>query len=248
MSNNRVKKITDFNEMKRPVKKKKHEVPVSQQTNSMDLFEVWFTAHWKLAATVLAAIVLVIVIGVIGWHISAAQKKAVQREIAAAASITELENVIAKYPENVNTAAAAMKLSSLYLAQKNYAKAYDALYKASQSTAADTFMRIRAAIDCAGILELQGNTPDAIKALDRIVSNIAVNEAQRAEAAYHSARLSLDKGDVKKAEIALAAINLSRASADSTDPYAIWALKAANLKKQIPAAPAKKAAVPAKKK
>lgn len=251
MSNNRVKKITDFNEVKRPVKKKKQEVPVSQQTNGMDLFEVWFAANWKLATTVLAAVVLVIVIGVIGWHINAAQKKAVQREIAAAATVAELENVIGKYPENVNTPAAAMKLSSLYLAEKNYAKAYDALAKAAKSPAADMFMRIRAAIDCAGILELQGNTVDAIKELDVIVANIGVNEAQRAEAAYHSARLSLDKGDVKKAEVALAAINLARASADSTDPYAIWALKAANLKKQIPAAPAKKAAkavAPAKKK
>lgn len=256
MSNNRVKKITDFNEVKKPVKKKKQETPVSQQTNGMDLFEVWFSANWKLATAVLSAIVVIIVAVVIGWHINAAQKKAVQREIAAAASITELENVIKKYPANVNTPAASMKLASLYLEKKDYAKAYDALRKAADAPEAELFLRIRAAIDCAGILELQGNTVDAVKELDAIVTNIGANEAQRAEAAYQSARLSLDKGDVKKAETTLASINLARASADSADPYAIWALKAAGLKKQIPApaakkaapAPGKKAAAPAKKK
>lgn len=251
MSNNRVKKITDFNEVKRPVKKKKQEVPVSQQTTGMDLFEVWFAANWKLATIVLSAVVLVIVASVIGWHINAAQKKAVQREIGAASTITELENVIKKYPSNVNTPAASVKLASLYLEKKEYAKAYDALRKTADAPEADMFMRTRAAIDCAGILELQGNTADAIKALDVIVTNVGVNESQRAEAAYQSARLSLDKGDLKKAEASIASINLARASADSTDPYAIWALKAASLKKQMTApkkAAAPKKATPAKKK
>ena len=227
------------------MKKKKQEVPVSQQTTGMDLFEVWFAANWKLATIVLSAVVLVIVASVIGWHINAAQKKAVQREIGAASTITELENVIKKYPSNVNTPAASVKLASLYLEKKEYAKAYDALRKTADAPEADMFMRTRAAIDCAGILELQGNTEDAVKELEVVAGNVSANESQRAEAAYNAARILAAKGDKEKAILVLGNINLARATMDTTDPYALWAQKALDLKKRISAPVAAPAAAPA---
>ena len=244
MSNKRVKKITDFNEVKKPVTKKKDTTPISQQTTAMDMFEVWFSANWKMATAVLGGIVLLICIGAIAWHINAANVKAVNMEIASATDIAGLENVIRKYKTNPATVPAMMKLAALYLGENNYAKAYDTLKMAVNSPEADIFLRTRAAIDCAGILELQGNTEDAVKELEVVAGNVSANESQRAEAACNAARILAAKGDKEKAILVLGNINLARATMDTTDPYALWAQKALDLKKRISAPVAAPAAAP----
>ena len=248
MSKNKVKKITDFSKQPPPVKKVK-EQPVSEQITALDVAEVWVTDHWKQVLAGLAGVALIIVIVAVAGHLKSESDAAALRELGSAKDTASLERAIAAHKSNPAVFAAYMRLASLYIAEKNYAKAYDSLKSAAIDPRADVFFRTRAAIDCAGLLEMQGKYADAVRELEAVSGDMAAGEALRAEAAYNAARIAFAAGDKASAERLLASVNTARAMAGTSDPYAVWAFKAIELRNAMKAAgaPAEKAPAPAEK-
>lgn len=249
MSKNKVKKITDFSKQPPPVKKVK-EQPVSEQITPLDVAEVWVTDHWKQVLAGLAGLVLVIVIVVIAGHLKKTADAAALQELSSAKDIASLERAIAAHKTNPAVFTAYMRLAALYIDAKDYSKAYDTLKSAAIDPRADVFFRTRAAIDCAGLLEMQGKTADAVRELENVAGNMSASDVQRAEAAYSAARIAYGAGDKASAERLLSSVNTARAIAGTSDPYAVWAFKALELRnamKSAAPAPTEKTPAPAAK-
>ena len=243
MSKKKVKKITDFSAQPAPVKKVK-EQPVSEQITSFDKVELWLTTNWKLTVAVLCAAAVVIVAVVVARHVSDAADRKAKQEIADATTAAELTAVIEKYASHPASVLAEQKLAAKYIEEKEYAKAYDVLKKISDSASVQPFVRTRAALDCAGLQEMLGAYPVAISEWTAILSDPMTEESQKAEAAYHAARLTFAQGKPADAlKIIEDSINLDRAGV-SSDAYSLWAAQAQSLKDLIEnaaAEPAKKA-------
>ena len=241
-----VKKITDFSIRQTPVKKKK-EIPVSEQTDAIDLAQEWLANNWKLAiaAVILIAAVIAVIASV--QHVQMVSDRNARAEIAAAGTIASLSEVLTKYADNPAAVGAARRLASLYLEEKDYENARKALKFVVDFEKADPYIRTRSAIDCAGILALGGSGEAAYADLQTIASDPAADEVLRAEAAFSAARIAFEAKDWTRAESALASINTARADAESSDPYSAWAMDALALKERIeaaknaPAAPVAKA-------
>lgn len=239
-----VKKITDFSIRQTPVKKKK-ETPVSEQADAMDVAQEWFVRNWKLAVAAVAVIAAVVAVIAIVGHVRAASDRKARAEIASASTIASLTEVLAKHSGNPASVGAAQRLASLYLAEKDYENARKALKFVIDFEKADPYIRTRAAIDSAGILEIEGSREAACGEFRSIAADPAADEVLRAEAAFAAARIAFEMKDWSKAEDALSLINTARADAESMDPYSAWATDAQNLKEKIEAA--KKAPADVKK-
>ena len=230
-----VKKITDFSVRQAPVKKKK-EVPVSEQTDAIDLAQEWIANNWKLAVAAVIFIAAVIAVIAIVQHVQTVSDRNARAEIASAVTIASLSDVLTKYPDNPASVGAARRLASLYLEEKDYENARKALKFVVDFEKADPYIRTRSAIDSAGILALGGSSEAAYADLQAIASDPAADEVLRAEASFSAARIAFEAKDWARAEAALAPINTARADAESSDPYSAWAMDALALKERIEAA------------
>ena len=233
-----VKKITDFSIRQAPVKKKK-EVPVSEQADAIDVAQEWFIRNWKLAVAAAVLIAIVIAAVVIVRHVVSLADQKARAEIASASTITSLTEVLEKYAGNPASIGAAQRLASLYLAEKDYENARKALKFVIDFEKADPYIRTRAAIDSAGILEIEGSREAACGELRSIAADPGADEVLRAEAAFSAARIAFEAGEWSRAEEALALINTARAETESADPYSAWAADALALKAKIEAAKSK---------
>ncbi len=240
-----VKKITDFSVRQAPVKKKK-EVPVSEQTDAIDLAQEWIANNWKLAVAAVIFIAAVIAVIAIVQHVQTVSDRNARAEIASAVTIASLSDVLTKYPDNPASVGAARRLASLYLEEKDYENARKALKFVVDFEKADPYIRTRSAIDSAGILALGGSSEAAYADLQAIASDPAADEVLRAEASFSAARIAFEAKDWARAEAALAPINTARADAESSDPYSAWAMDALALKERIEAAKKAPAAAPVK--
>ena len=238
-----VKKITDFSIRQTPVKKKK-EVPVSEQTDAIDLAQEWLANNWKLAVAAVILIAAVIAVIAIVQHVQMVSDRNARAEIASAGTIASLSDVLTKYADNPASVGAARRLASLYLEEKDYENARKALKFVVDFEKADPYIRTRSAIDCAGILALGGSGEAAYADLLSIASDPAADEVLRAEAAFSAARIAFEAKDWTRAESALASINTARADAESPDPYSAWAMDALALKERIEASKNAPAAAP----
>ena len=231
----KVKKITDFSIRQAPVKKKK-EIPASEQADTIDVAQEWFARNWKLAVAAIVLIAAAVAVVVIVDHVRDVSDQKARAEIASAATIADLEQVLSKFADNPASVGAAQRLASLYLNEKDYEHARKALKFIIDFEKADPYIRTRAAIDSATILEVMGAGEAARGEFLSIASDPAANEVLRAEAAYAAARIAFDAGEWSKAEEALDMINTARADPESQDPYSAWAADSLDLKARIEAA------------
>lgn len=244
-----VKKITDFSlrQQPAPVKKKK-EAPVSEQADAIDVTQEWFIRNWKLAIAAIVLIAAIVAVVVIVNHVRDAADQKARAEIASASTIEALNEVLSKHAENPASVGAALRLASLYLAEKDFESARKALKFVIDFEKADPYIRTRAAIDSAGILEVEGSREAACGEFRSIAADPGADEILRAEAAYAAARIAFELKDWDKAEEALNLINIARADSGSSDPYSAWAVDALTLKGKLEAArkaPADAAPAPA---
>ena len=242
----KVKKITDFSLRQAPVKKTK-ETPVSERTDAIDLAQEWIVNNWKLAVAVVIFIAAVIAAVAIVQHVQMASDRDARAEIASANTIPALSDVLAKHADNPASVGASLRLASLYLEEKDFENARKALARVVDFEKADPYIRTRAAIDCAGILTLEGAGEAACTEFLAVANDSTANEVLRAEAAFSAARIAFELKDWARAESALALINTVRADSESNDPYSVWAVNALALKDKIEAAKNAPAALPAEK-
>ena len=231
-----VKKITDFSLRQQAPVKKKNETPVSEQADAIDVTQEWFIRNWKLAVAAVVLIAAVIAVVVIINHVRDAADQKARAEIASASTITALTEVLSKHAENPASVGAAQRLASLYLAEKDFENARKALKFIIDFEKANPYIRTRAAVDSAGILEVGGSREAACSEFRAIAADPAADEVLRAEAAYAAARIAFELRDWNKAEEALAMINTARADSGSSDPYSAWAVDALALKGKLEAA------------
>ena len=230
-----VKKITDFSLRQAPVKKKK-ETPVSEQADAIDVAQEWFVRNWKLAIAAVILIAAVVAVVVIIGHVRDVSDQKARAEIASAATISSLSEILVKYADHPASVGAAQRLASLYLAEKDFKNAQRALHFIIDFEKADPYLRTRAAIDSAGILEIEGSREAACGELRSIAADPAADEVLRAEAAYTAARIAFESGEWDRAEEIIGLINTARADSESADPYSAWATDALALKAKIEAA------------
>ena len=124
-----------------------------------------------------------------------------------------------------------------------------ALEIASSSTA-ESFIKIRSALDAAYILEELGKTEDAAVEFERIATLTQTPEELRVEALYSAARLFSGLDQMMKADAALRGINLAVPAAQgSSTVYGYWASLARILDEKIhPKTAATASAAPAAEK
>ena len=233
------KKIDSFEQLAAAQQHKRPEAPKEEPAIStmLDQFELWMATNWKQAIIGVCVFAVAISIGII---IQGAIQKANQnarRELANAGSIAELESAIAKHSSNPAADFARLRLAGeLIAADKpdDLKKARENLLAVASSSKAESFIKIRSALDAAYILEQLGNKEDAAVEFERIATLQQTPEDLRVEACYSAARLFAGLDQMMKADLALRSINLAAASAQgSTTVYGYWASLAKILDESI---------------
>lgn len=210
--------------------------------DDFDKFEVWVMQHGKTILIASAAIVLVIVavFGAILMKKASDNKKV--RLFAAAKTQEQLAGVIAKYPDFPSASDARLRLAMILIDKKDYSTASSQLEKVAKTESADEFVRGRAALNMAYVLELQNKQKDAAQSFDSLASSGRLPDDIRAEAVYSAGRLYVQTGDNAKAKSVLTRIDTKTAK---TQASFYWAQMSRNLLDRMDAVDAPVAAVPA---
>ena len=253
MANKNKKKIESFEQL---AQAQQHHRPAPSQeepaiSTMLDEFEMWMAVNWKKAIIgVCAFAVLVSVIIIIQGAIQRAELSA-RRELANAGSIAELEAAIAKHPGNKAADYARLRLAGdLILSDQpgDLEKAREQLLAVASSSKADSFVKIRSALDAAYILEQLGKKEDAATEFERIAGLSQTPEDLRVEASYAAARIFSGLDQMMKADAALKNINLAAAAAQgSSTVYGYWAGLAKQLDEKLHPQAAASVTAPAEK-
>ena len=249
---NKKKKIESFDQLANIQQRKR---PAQQQeepaiSSMLDEFEMWMAVNWKKAIIgVCAFAVAVSVVIIIQGAIQRAELAA-RKELANAGSIAEQEAAIAKHPSNKAADFARLRLAGDLVTNDkpgDLEKAREQLLAVASSTKSETFIKMRAALDAAYILEQLGKKEDAAVEFERVASFAQTPEDLRVEASYSAARLFSSLDQMMKADAMLKNINLAAAAAQGTSTvYGYWASLASQLDEALHQ-PLTAAAAPAEK-
>ena len=245
------KKIESFEQLAAAQQRKRPEAPKDEPAIStmLDEFELWMAANWKKAIISVCVFAVVISIGIIIQGAIQRAKENARRELANAGSIAELEAAIAKHPSNAAADYARLRLAGELIAANkadDLKKAREYLLAVASSSKAESFIKVRSALDAAYILEQLGSKEDAAVEFERIANLAQTPEDLRVEAYYGAARLFSGLDQMMKADAALRNINLAAAAAQgSSTVYGHWASLAKVLDESIH--PKTGAAAPAEK-
>ena len=252
MANKKKKKIESFDQLANMQQRKR---PAQSQeepaiSSMLDEFEMWMALNWKKAIIgVCAFAVVVSIIIIIQSTIQRAELKA-RNELANAVGIAELENAIGKHLTNKAADFARIQLASEFITSgrpEDLEKGREQLLAVAASTKSEMFIRMRAAINAAYILEKQGKPEDAALELEKIVTltsipgggckgqvSVVVPEDLRVEAAYSAARIFSSLDQTMKADAMLKNINLAAPAAQGVSTvYGYWASLACQLDEAI---------------
>ena len=239
MANKKKKKIESFDQL---AAMQQHKRPAPSQeeptiSSMLDEFEMWMAVNWKKAIIgVCAFAVVVSIVIIIQGAIQRAELSA-RRELANADSIAELEAAIAKHPGNKAADFARLNLAGRLIASNqpgDLEKAREQLLAVAGSTKAETFIKMRSALDAAYILEQLGKAEDAANEFERIANLAQTPEDLRVEASYSAARIFAGLDQMMKADNLLKNINFAVAAADGlTTVNGYWTFLAAQLDEKI---------------
>ena len=249
------KKIDSFEQLAAAQQHKRPEASKEEPAIStmLDQFELWMATNWKQAIISVCVFAVAISIGII---IQGAIQRAdmnARKALANAGSIAELEDAIAKHSSNKAADYARLRLAAdLITANQpgDLEKARKYLLEIASSSTAESFIKIRSALDAAYILEELGKPEDAAVEFERIATLTQTPEDLRVEALYSAARLFSGLDQMMKADAALRGINLAVPAAQgSSTVYGYWASLARILDEKIhPKTAATAAAAPAAEK
>ena len=253
MANKNKKKIESFEQL---ANAQQHKRPAASQeepaiSTMLDEFEMWMAVNWKKAIIGVCAFAVVVSIAIIIQGAIQRAEQSARRELANAGSIAELEAAIAKHPGNKAADFARLRLAGdLILSDQpgDLEKAREQLLAVASSSKAETFVKIRSALDAAYILEQLGKKEDAATEFERIAGLSQTPEDLRVEASYAAARIFSGLDQMMKADAALKNINLAAAAAQgSSTVYGYWAGLAKQLDEKLHPQAAASVTAPAEK-
>lgn len=219
---------------------------VDELNEDFDTFESWIVENWRLIAAVCVGIIVLVAAIGIGLAVSKAIDRKTSQAFANADTYEKLVEVLKAHPGAKAAPDARMKLAMLQLDKKDYAGASANFKEIGESKSASEALRVRASLNAAYVLELQGKTEDALQAFAAIGQSLTNAEDIRFEANYGAGRLAADKKDLEKAKSFLSKATTVRPR--SMAEY-FWSSQAKSLLDRVlassPAAPA--AAAPAAK-
>jgi len=233
------KKIDSFEQLAAAQQHKRPEAPKDEPAIStmLDEFELWMAGNWKKAITAVCVFAVAISIGIIIQGAIQRANQNARRELANAGTAAELEAAIAKHSSNKAADFARLRLATELIATgktEDLEKARKNLLDVASSSSAESFIKIRSALDAAYILEQLGKKEDAAVEFERIANLAQTPEDLRVEAYYSSARIFSALDQMMKADAALRSINLAAASAQgSATVYGYWASLAKILDESI---------------
>ena len=249
MANKKNKKIESFDQL---AAMQQHKRPAQSQeeptiSSMLDEFEMWMALTWKKAISGVCAFAVVVCIGIIIQSAIQRAELSARRELANAGSIAELEAAIAKHPGNKAADFARLRLAGeLILSDKpgDLEKAREQLLAVAGSSKAESFIKMRSALDAAYVLEQLGKAEDAAIEFERIANLAQTPDDLRVEAAYSAARIFSGLDQMMKADASLKNINFAVAAAEGTSTVkGYWTSLAAQLNEKIH--PQEVSAVPA---
>lgn len=207
------------------------ETLIEELSGDFDTFESWLIENWKLVAAIGAVIILGVAAFSISAHVIRSRDAAAVKAFSEAKTAEALLAAIAAYPNHAGAVNARTRLAGIYIADKNYDKAL-AEFRSIASSDADPFLRSRASVDCAYILEIQGKNEEAIREFESLSVNPQISEELRAESAYAAGRLYMAKNDLPKARAALSRVVPGK---NVSPVYQTWAEKSAAILNRLPA-------------
>ena len=160
-----------------------------------------FIDYWKLLALVVVGIALLV--AVICWaaeHQKNSLRKA-QEAISEAADIAALTEALETYGSTNAAPAGRFRLAQLYIQEKQYDKALEALSLATGSE--DAFLNGNIALTEGYVLELAGKPAEAAEKFAAASDNAAFPAAMRAEARFAAGRLFVAQKDLARARTIL---------------------------------------------
>ncbi len=207
------------------------ETLIEELSGDFDTFESWLIENWKLVAAIGAVIILGVAAFSISAYVIRSRDAAAVRTFSDAKTAEALLAAIAAYPNHAGAVNARTRLAGIYIADKNYDKAL-AEFRSIASSDADPFLRSRASVDCAYVLEVQGKNEEAIHEFEALSANPQIPEELRAESAYAAGRLYLAKNDLQKARALLSRVIPGK---NVSPVYQTWAEKSAAILNRLPA-------------
>ena len=239
MANKNKKKIESFDQL---AAMQQHKRPAQSQeeptiSSMLDEFEMWMAVNWKKAIIAVCAFAVVVSIVIIIQGAIQRAELSARNELANANSIAELEAAIAKHPGNKAADFARINLAGRLIKSNkpgDLEKAREQLLAVAGSSKAESFIKLRSALDAAYIQEQLGKAEDAAAEFERIANLAQTPEDLRIEASYSAARIFADLDQKMKADTMLKNINLSAAAAEGLSSVkGYWTFLAAQLDEKI---------------
>ena len=177
---------------------------IEEINEDFDTFEAWVVENWRIIAAACIGIVILVAALGIGMAVNKSMARKTAQAFAAADSYEKLADVLKAHPSSSSAPDARMKLAMLQLEKKDYQGAIANFKEINDSKTASDALRVRAALNNAYTLELQGKTDEAIQIFANVGQNLTNAEELRFEANYGAGRLMADKREFDKAKSYLA--------------------------------------------
>jgi len=208
-------------------KDKKKENIYEVAYDDMATFEVFFAENWKKIFQFCAVVVIVIAVYMLAKYYNNRHEAFIAGEISKANSAAELQAAISNYGTYPAADSARLRLAQIYFKDKKYDEAYKLYTDISFSK--DAEISLRAKLNLAYIMEVQGKKNEAAAKFAEFSARIGLPEDVRFEAAYNAARVYKELGEAEKARSSLETFN----NIDAQMANNFWAEKAQRLKTLI---------------
>ena len=180
------------------VKKKNSFKSVDKLSRELDVVDNFVLKHWKRYSIFGLVIVLALGIILFVYERRHAGSEQVAKDVVSATTISELQEVIKKYPDYASVDFARLRLASKLFENKKYTEAkkvYDAEIKCAYSDyAAGT-----GSLNSAYTLEAEGKKSEAAEQLKILADNTEFPMIIRCEASYSAGRIYESLGNTKLA-------------------------------------------------
>lgn len=199
--------------------------------DDFDKFDSFVHTRWK--EMIFASIGVIVVIAIIYTVYLKKASTLLKAENALAMATTEAELLAAiqNYGDYQATDFARIKLSRIYIEQKEFNKAVALLQSVSKNASAKE-LKERMIIDQAYVIETSGKLEDALKIFKSVAENSMNSIAIRAEAFYGAGRLSIALNDKSNAQIYLEQVKSLFASEEANNG-SLWSNLAQALLSEI---------------
>ena len=163
--------------------------------------ELWIAENWKQCVG-MAALVVVIVVGVFAWNHFQRRRDAAYRAELAAATPENLDAVVARRPAHPAVVMARLRCARALQAAGQYARARSEYLKAASCAGISEVLRENARMEAATCAELAGEDKIAIADWSAVEAGAENSLPVRAEAGYQAGRMMLKNGDISGAKAA----------------------------------------------